>query len=262
MPSPFDLFVSAVIARHYHNHRKQEHSDIVSEGIFADLIEQCDVLRKDYEAGVVGKWLNVKTEANVQGRGRKIDLLVAGYAKGAQWPDLTRTRLAVENKSVITAHRNRTNRYDDLNADLNVVHANRPEAIHVATVLIGTAPRVLNIPDCLKKRLSPEEFRAVLPRLSIGEESLWKECSRDISYNTEEDIIESIACFRRLPTREPGHTHARGYDFVLIVPVAIDNVNPPRLDRENRFGINPDMEYQRMLRVICAAYKARWHMAT
>jgi len=85
-------------------------------------------------------------------------------------PDLKRLRLCVENKSVVTAHRNRTNRYDDLSDLVGVLHRNRPDAILVATVLIGLAKSVLNVPDRVKPFLSTEEFTArVLPRLSTGD---------------------------------------------------------------------------------------------
>ena len=55
------------------------------------------------------------------------------------------------------------------------------------------------------------------------------------------------------------HAH-RGYDFVLLVPVHIDNVNPPLLPRPNVLGIDVDAEYSRMLAQLCAAYNARWHL--
>ena len=51
-----------------------------------------------------------------------------------------------------------------------------------------------------------------------------------------------------------------GYDFVLLVPVFIDNVNPPFVARENNLGIDIDFEYQTMLTRICQAYTARWHL--
>jgi hypothetical protein len=50
-----------------------------------------------------------------------------------------------------------------------------------------------------------------------------------------------------------------GYDFVLIVPVYIDNVNQPYVARKNPFGIDVDREYDAMLDKTCRAYVARWH---
>jgi len=45
----------------------------------------------------------------------------------------------------------------------------------------------------------------------------------------------------------------------LIAPLHVDNVNPPRLCRDNPFAINIDAEYDKMLTTICRAYEARWH---
>jgi hypothetical protein len=50
------------------------------------------------------------------------------------------------------------------------------------------------------------------------------------------------------------------YDYVLLVPVYIDNVNPPHIATENPFGIDVEAEYNHMLEAICRAYKARWHV--
>ncbi|MGH7541432.1 MAG: hypothetical protein ACRELC_10575, partial [Gemmatimonadota bacterium] len=69
-----------------------------------------------------------------------------------------------------------------------------------------------------------------------------------------------VELFRTLPTRNPGHTHVEGFDYVMLVPVWIDNVHPPRIPDSSEFGIDVDAEYQRMLDKICAAYTARWHM--
>lgn len=65
---------------------------------------------------------------------------------------------------------------------------------------------------------------------------------------------------RTLPTRHAGHTHVEGYDDVLLVPVEIDNVNPPALPRPNPLGIDVDADYTRLLERMCSAYTARWHM--
>ncbi|MGH8236711.1 MAG: hypothetical protein ACREXP_06770 [Steroidobacteraceae bacterium] len=74
------------------------------------------------------------------------------------------------------------------------------------------------------------------------------------------DIVSKVAKFQSLPRRQPGHTHVMGFDFVMIVPVFVDNVNPPSLCRQNGFGIDIDATYERMLATICRAYEARWHL--
>lgn len=259
MTTPFDLAVDEIAKAGYHNHRLEGHSDVVSNALYKDLLDRCAPLKSDVDAGIVKTWINVRSPGD---RLRKIDLFV-----GEPGPDgelnIPGVRIAVENKSVITAHRNRTNRFDDLSKVLSAIHSARPEALLVATVLVGLAQRVLNIPDQVHPffRDREDEFlERVLPRLSSGDQSLWEEFSWAISRNSQADPGRTIALLQQLPTRNAGHTHVIGYDFVLLVPVNIDNVNPPTLPRPNTCGIDVDAEYQRMLDQLCSAYKARWHM--
>jgi hypothetical protein len=259
MPNPFDDVIDAIRTAGYHNHRLEEHSDLVSEGIFRDLLKRCVKIADDYKTNAIGQWFNVPAPGRV--RGRRIDLFV-GETSDDGLPHHEKVRIVVENKSVITAHRNKTNRIDDLEEVLGAVHHTKAEAVTVATVMVGTATRVLNIPDHVKKRFADEPLRfeaEVLPRLSLGDQSLWKEFGFAASLNKSDDPRKTIELFRRLPTRPAGQTHITGYDFVLIVPVYIDNVDPPYLCRYNTFGIDVDADYERMLTVICRAYEARWH---
>lgn len=259
MRTPFDDVVDQITRSRYHNHRLEGHSDTVSRGLLRDLTERCETLRQDRESGAVRDWLNVRAPG---ARQRKIDLLV-GEPDTKENPNLDRVRICVENKSVITAHRNRDARFDDLNEALNVLHRVRAEAVLVATVLIGVAERVLNVPDQVKAKLKkkPDEFKQrILPRLSSGDLSLWEEFDWAVSENRADDPASTVRKFRQLPTRPPGHTHQVGYDYVLLVPVQIDNVNPPRLARLNNLSIDIDADYEAMLAQICKAYTARWHL--
>lgn len=258
MNTPFDAAIREIAARRYHNHRLETHSDIVSEQIYDDLLRTCETLRRDAEAGVVKKWLNVPSPGD---RSRRVDLFV-GEPGPDGLPDITRVRIALENKSVITAHRNRTNRFDDLSKVLAAVHHARPEAILLATVFIGLARRVLNIPDHVHKffRGREDEFNdRLLPRLSSGDETLWTEFDWAVSRNSEADPAKTLELLRTLPTRKPGFTHTVGYDFMLAIPVMIDNVNPPSLPRPNTLGIDVDVQYSALLDQVCSAYTARWH---
>src|SRR3989442_11239341 len=58
---------------------------------------------------------------------RSIDLLVGEPRADGNSPDLAKSRIFVENKSVVTAHRNKDARYDDLNESLQVLHRERSE---------------------------------------------------------------------------------------------------------------------------------------
>ena len=260
MTTPFDKAITAIALARYHNHRQETHSDIVSTQLFTDLVSCCESLRNDLNTGVVRRWLNVSSPGD---RRRKVDLLI-GEPDADGHPDMQRIRIAVENKSVITAHRNRTNRFDDLKKVLGAIHTARPEALLVATVLVGLCRQVLNVPDRVhpsyKKGRQDEFEREILPRLSSGDARLWDEFPWAISKNRRTDPLRTVEMMQSLPTRPVGHTHLEAYDHVLLVPVEIDNVNPPALPRPNALGIDVDAEYARMLERMCAAYTARWHM--
>lgn len=259
MNTPFDKAIQAITVAGYHNHRLEAHSDAVSDGMLQDLLTLCPAFRGDFETGKIKAWKNISAPGD---RARKVDLFV-GEPGPHGAPDISRVRIAVENKSVITAHRNRTNRFDDLSKVLAAINSARPEALLVATVLVGLATRVLNIPDKVHPffRDREQDFQdLVRTRLSSGDESLWTEFNWGISKNTKNDPQLTCDLLRSIPTRDAAHTHIKGYDFLLIAPVLIDNVNPPTLPRPNSLNIDVDAEYQRMLKQMCAAYTARWHM--
>lgn len=258
MSTPFDEVVDEIRARGFHNHRLEDHSGTVSRGILRDLRAMCEPFRRDFTGGRIREWLDFPSPG---GRARKLDLVVAEPGAEAGRPDLGRLRLCVENKSVVTAHRNRTNRYDDLSDVVGVLHQKKPDAILIATVLVGLAERVLNVPDRVRPFVSPEDFIGrVLPRLSSGDDALWDEFRHAVSRNQSRDPERTVKKFRELPTRPPGRTDLVAYDYVLLVPVFIDNVCPPRVARDNALGIDVDAEYRAMLDRICKAYTARWHL--
>ena len=258
MTTPFDDVIEGIKARGFHNHRLEEHSGTVSQGILRDLRAMCQPFREDFAGGAIREWLDFPSPG---GRARKLDLVVAEPDAQDAAPDLGRLRLCIENKSVITAHRNRTNRYDDLSDVVRVLHQKKPEAILVATVLVGLAERVLNVPDRVKPFLTDGDFGGrVLPRLSSGDETLWDEFPHAVSRNRAGDAQRTIEKFRELPTRSVARTDLVAYDYVLLVPVVIDNVGIPRVARDSPLGIDVDGDYRAMLDSICRAYTARWHM--
>lgn len=207
MSTPFDEALAAIARARYHNHRLEAHSDIVSDGIVADLRKTCSPFRGDLESGLVRIWKNVASPGD---RERKVDLFV-GEPNSDGLPDIAKVRIAVENKSVITAHRNSTNRFDDLKKVVAAVQGARPEALLIATVLIGLADRVLNIPDQVHKfyRDREEVFeRDVLPRLSSGDDSLFEEFSWAVSKKStfrsgQDASIVPIASYARVCTDSP-----------------------------------------------------------
>ncbi|MGV8082663.1 MAG: hypothetical protein AB2L09_03360 [Coriobacteriia bacterium] len=257
MSTAYTDLIRNIEQRGFHNHRLEDHSEAVSRGILNDLCHTCEPFADDFADGRVREWLDFPSPA---GRSRKLDLVCAEPREDKTMPDLSCLRICIENKSVITAHRNRTNRYDDLSDLVGVLHRNRPDAILVATVLVGMRDKVLNVPDRVKPFMSPAEFdERVAPRLSTGDQSLWTDFPYAISKNSPSDPAKTVAKFRDLPVRPPGRTDLVAYDFVLLVPVDIDNVNPPRIASDNPVGIDVDAEYRQMLEAICRAYRARWH---
>lgn len=257
--TPFDDAIAGIAKAGYHNHRLETHSDIVSDGIVADLSASCPAFRADLEQGLVKVWKNVSSPGD---RERRVDLFV-GEPSANGTPDVSKVRIAIENKSVITAHRNRTNRFDDLNKVLAAVHGARPEAILIATVLIGLADRVLNVPDYVRReyRNRPGVFELeVLPRLSSGDLALYDEFASAISRNRATDPAKTLRLFRDLPTRGSAETHVKAYDSVILVPVRIDNINPPHLPRPNPLDVDVDADYAELITRTCKAYTARWHM--
>lgn len=188
MTTPFDAVIEQIKARGYHNQRLEDHSDVVSQGILNDLKSRCLPFAQDYETGKITSWKNVRTPG---ARNRKIDLMVGG-AKPDGAPDLERLRLCIENKSVITAHRNLYARFDDLNEALQVLHKAKAEAILVATIIVGVAERVLNIPDRVKPlyKTKPKAFERLVRRLSSGDKLLWSRFESAISLNRPDDAAK------------------------------------------------------------------------
>jgi hypothetical protein len=260
--TPFDSVINKVKQRGFHNQRLEDHSDVVSDGVLKDLIGQCTPFFADISDGVIKAWPNVRTPG---ARHRKIDLFVGEPDLKGEC-NLEGLRVCLENKSVVTAHRNHYARFDDLNETLQVLHRAKSEAVLVATVIVGVAPRVLNIPDKVKPiyKKKPADFENdILPRLSSGDQSLWDEFDWAISANRPDAPQSTIKKFRELPVRRPGRTHVMGYDFVLLVPACIDNVNPPYIvppGDPKSFGIDVERDYAKMIETMCKAYTARWHL--
>lgn len=255
MTTPFDEAIEWIKAEGYHNHRKDAHSNIVSKGIFRDLQVRCPRLKEDVESDKVQCWLNIPAPG---GRHREIDMFI-GEPDASGKPNLARARICVENKSVVTAHRNVDARYDDLDETVKAIQSANREAICCATILVGVASRYLNIPDVVKKVAGEVVFESsIRSRLSKGDGRLWDEFKYGISPNKSRDPERTIKKFRTLPVRGPGDAKDIGYDFIILVPVSIDNVNPPELPRPNILGIDVDTEYDAMLDQLSMEYETRW----
>ena len=249
--SVFDEILGRIRSAGYHNHRLEAHSDIVSRSIVADLRATCRSFESDFQSGAIRVWEKTKGPDD-----RTTDLL-AGPANADGTPNLAEVRILVENKSVVTAHRNRNARSQDIDRERLSAHRANPKTIVVATVLVGTCARVLNVPDCVAKFHKANFSTTILPRLSTGDQSLWQDFEMCASINKPDDPAKTIAMFNELPVRRGSDTHLAALDFMLIAPFAIDNVNPPQLDSST--GIDAELDYQRMIQHICRLYTLRWH---
>ena len=257
MITPADRVIERILQDRYHDHRSARHSDIICNHFILDLLQQCPALADDIENSRVQYRLNVE----VSGLTHKVDLMIYEVDDSDSVPTLDRARLCMENKSVITAHgKNRKNRQSDLSDFANLLQAKKPEAIVLGHVLVGTGIQYVNIPDAVKRKcqiLGIDFERDVLPRLSSGDPKLWTEFGA--KPNSEDAAFKTIEMMRSLPVKAKGFTHELGFDYLLIEPVFVDNINPPRVERENVFGINIDSQYPKMLRRTCRAYTSRWH---
>lgn len=291
--TPFDEHADRANAVGFHNHRDNSHSDIISDGLVSGLREVCPSLRRHLDAGTVGCW---KNQPNPWGRKRNTDLVIADPLKsslpatlpptpypsqgaasmrGAK-PDNTRVRIVIEHKSVITAHRNRSARHDDLN-NLSKEAAGESRVVVAATVMVGMAARVLNVPDRimpryyaqsersgrLVRKLDEERFnREVLARLRAHDPKLLNDFPDAVSYNTPRDIEDTLAKFGTLRLRPPDDRTKPGLDALLLVPVYYDNVGPARVARDNPYDINVDAAYQAFLQRIAGDYDRIWSGST
>ena len=246
-----DSILDGIARNGYHNHRLESHSDTISHRIIADLRTACPAFDGDCKSDAIRVWHKTRGPDD-----RTTDLL-AGVANADGSPNLAEVRLLVEHKSVITAHRNRNARFQDIDRERLSAHRENPRTILAATVIVGTCERVLNVPDCVARFYKTTFATDILPRLSTGDESLWREFNMCVSENKPDDPRKTIDLFRKTPIRGSADTHLAALDFLLIAPVAIDNVNPPRSN--TNLGIDAEADYRRMIHHMCRLYNLRWH---
>jgi hypothetical protein len=271
LATPFDQHAAKVNHVGYHNQRQNDHSDVISDGIFRDLLRACPSLQGDFEKGAVGYWRNQHIPL---GRGRSTDLLVAkpmardvlvqmnlndiergDLACPSKVPmDPHEVRVAVEHKSITTAHRNRSARHDDLSRLAEEARA-PPRFVVAGTVMVGTALSFLNVSDRLRVQVEDEIFEEkVLPRIRAHDAELWTDFPRAVSTNKPGDSEKTIELFRTIPIRPPGNRPEPGLDALLIVPVYYDNVSEARVARDNSFGIDVDRAYHRFIEQLADCY--------
>lgn len=266
----------------YHGHRSGSHAVVVSDGIIRDLMKKSQALRDDLESGRVGYWTSKKMpvgreewEADIvvaeplYPEGAKIpsafDWKGAAVVKGAA-PDPRRLRLVAEHKSIVTAHRNRPNRRIDLDRFASGSFSAGPNVISAFTLMVGTAERVLNVPDKIRDRYKiskgkydEERFDAeVRSRLLRHDPALWADYRYAISENAPDDARKTVEYFSNYSIRNALDRSVPGVDALLMIPVAYDNVNAARVDRDNILGINVERAYGEFIDTLANAYTTLW----
>ena len=271
MPSatPFDLHASLVNRIGFHNHRVNTHSDVISDGIIEDLKIASKTFASDLESQRIGCF---KNQPNPWGRGRNTDLIIAKPLTKSK-PSPSQIRVIIEHKSVITAHRNRDARHDDL---FNICQESSadPQIVLAGTVMIGLCEKVLNIPDHIRKTYKLPKIsksgrqmseydearfeKEILSRVRNHDQKLWDDFQYAISYNTPGDIQQTLSKFRTLPIRQKGNPESTGFDALLLVPVYYNNVDPARVARDNSLGMDIDKDYAAFISAIATAYDERY----
>jgi len=131
------------------NPRSHANSNALSEFVIADLRRSCPPLASYLKVEQIATILNADVHTRVASR--NVDLVFLES-------DSSTVRIAVENKTIMTAHgKARWNRYGDLIAYSNHVHNHRPDCIAAAIVVINCSPAYEN-PDGFAKGLRRPKF--------------------------------------------------------------------------------------------------------
>jgi hypothetical protein len=131
------------------NPRSQANSNALAEFVISDLRGSCVAIAHALDAQQLTTALNSDVRTRVACR--NVDLVFLEQ-------DSSGTRLAVENKTIMTAHgKARWNRYGDLIAYCNHMHNHRPDCIAAAIVIVNCSPNYEN-PDAFAKGLRRPKF--------------------------------------------------------------------------------------------------------
>ena len=267
--TPFDRHADLVNKIGYHNHRVNTHSDIISDGIIEDLKRVSKTFASDLASNRIGCF---KNQPNPWGRKRNTDLIIAKPLTKSK-PNPAEIRAILEHKSVLTAHRNRDARHDDLFNLCQEASAD-PHIVVAGTVMIGICERYLNIPDHIRKQyklpgiskggrrgtdIDEQRFeKEILSRVRSHDQKLWDDFEYAVSYNPPGDIQKTLSKFRTLPLRSKSDPYAEGFDALLLVPVYYNNVDPARVARDNDLGMDVDRDYVAFITAISTAYEDRY----
>src|SRR6516165_736386 len=144
--TPFDSVVDRIRRRGFYNHRLGDHIDILRRGFVEDLSRYCPRFEADLSGHVISCQKNMRDPA---AQYRKLDFAIGDASQDGDL-DIRKLRICLKNKSVITGHASRNSRFWDLTAALWALEELKSRVVLVATVIVGVAERVLNVPDKVK----------------------------------------------------------------------------------------------------------------
>ena len=171
MSTAFDDVIDEIKKRGFHNHRLEDHSIVMSRGICATCAPCANRshMISQRTASAAGSTPH-----------RPLDGRASWTSSSLSPPGISQTSHAyayVSRISPLLLHTVTAPTATTTSSDLvGALHRKKPDAVLVATVLVGLAENVLNVPDRVKPFLLPNEFKTrVLPRLSSGDAALWGE---------------------------------------------------------------------------------------
>lgn len=281
----------------HHPRTAKEHSTELSRHMVNDLYQSCPSVRSDADEGTIAFDLDVKIK--VGDRSHVTDLVIGepvthglpshGLAQSELHP--SKYRIAIEHKSVITAHRNRLNRLRDLNEFAEYMYAYRADVVVGGTLLIGTSTKFVSVESidriirawkALEKMPILTESRLAKCRAAwlrdmgqLTNLENWKKrmCKKDpllltvfgdTKAWTTNEVDDAENTFRKfqsgLRVRDSNSNPPEkpGFDGFALMYVAIDNFNPCQIDGSREAGRNDLLTYSQFLRRIETAYSSRF----
>ncbi|MBI4507271.1 MAG: hypothetical protein HY691_17200 [Chloroflexi bacterium] len=195
-----ELYVAWINEHLGFNPRGQQNSDALSGFVTEDLQRASPRLANDLSTARLKRELNAPVRTRITER----DLDLVFLDPTVSGP-INRVRLAVENKTIMTAHgKARKNRYGDLIAYANHLHNHSLKAIAGAIVVINVNPIYRN----------PNGFATGIER----------------NYpNMSKIVVDSVRIFTGIPLREREDEPNDQPEAVAVILVDYDGVHPGRL---------------------------------
>ncbi len=282
----FERLVSYLERERIHHPRTGFHSDYLSKEFLRDLYHVSSIFKSDVDAGTI--CYKVNHRLGLGGRQHVLDLVLGTREDSSQQTSIDPKnqgfqriresepkdiRLIMENKSLITAHRNVYNRTRIL-ADLAeaVRDGQHRHVLLVGTFIIGTADKFLNYETFIRAR-------DVLSHLCSESKFNLKELEGMIGTGNEKirEFVEDPALPETMISRnkpdEPEKTldiiiqdvpikqlSGGGYDGFAIQFCHLDNIDRPRLEdplvfKDKKYEA---VRYENALETIAAQYDEKY----